>query len=162
MIRSRSIQIDYEHAESKDDLAPDDLRLFLKAVEALQSAYAPYSEYRVGSAVAYSNGHIVLGSNQENMAYPSGLCAERVALFSGAAQYADAEIVAIAIAVEKSSPNSSISPCGACRQVMIEFESKQKRPIKIISGSIEGGVDIYESVKQLLPMSFYDENLKGK
>ncbi len=161
MIRPKSIQIDFQHADSKEDLAPEDQILFSKAIAAFGNAYAPYSNYRVGSAVLYADGHIVTGCNQENMAYPSGLCAERVALFAGASLYPDSEIVAIAVAVERSSPNSSISPCGACRQVMIEFESKQKKPIRVISGASQGAVDVYSSVKQLLPMSFYDENLEG-
>ena len=122
--------------------------------EALNGAYAPYSNFYVGAAVECC-GNIVIGSNQENEAYPSGMCAERVALYSASAQYPMQTISAIAIsAYNKNTEEEAVAfPCGACRQVLIEYEKRQNSPIRILV-SAKNEVYIIESAKSLLPLSF--------
>ncbi|NDV69731.1 cytidine deaminase [Dysgonomonas sp. 25] len=129
--------------------------LIEKAQEATQKAYAPYSHYHVGCAVLLSSGIVVTGNNQENAAYPSGLCAERTTLFYANAQYPADRVVAVAIAA---SFNNSFSrevctPCGACRQVMTEFENKGGAPFKVLMCSDEYVYEV-DSAKDLLPLSF--------
>lgn len=131
------------------------------AKEATKDAYAPYSNFRVGVSVLLDNGEIIKGNNQENAAYPSGLCAERTAVFYANANYPDQKIVAIAIAAfhNDSFTEDVITPCGACRQVLLESENRQKTPIKILMCSNESAHRV-ESVKDLLPLSFGDDKLK--
>jgi cytidine deaminase len=107
--------------------------LMNSAVEARKNAYAPYSKFRVGAAILLDNNEIVLGSNQENAAYPSGLCAERVAIFYAGANYPTAKIKIIAIsATSDSQANTTpIPPCGSCRQSIAEYEQRQETPITI-------------------------------
>lgn len=157
-MKKRDLSISYSVASGIDELTPQERELFEKAVEAMQNAYAPYSEFHVGAAALLSDGRVVTGSNQENMAYPSGLCAERVALFSAAANFPDeaVEILAIAANPAEQSDVSSVSPCGSCRQVMIEYERKQNRPIRILSGAASGPILLTESAGALLPFAFYD------
>lgn len=135
--------------------------LIEKAKNASLSAYAPYSEFQVGAAVLLANGTIITGSNQENAAYPSGLCAERTALFYANAQYPDVPVKAIAIAAStKGSFTKDVcSPCGSCRQVLVEVENRYNQPVEII---MYGEKHIYEvdSIRSLLPLSFGKENLE--
>ena len=136
------------------ELTEEDKNLIAKSKEALNGAYAPYSNFYVGAAVE-CRGNIVIGSNQENEAYPSGMCAERVALYSASAQYPMQTISAIAIsAYNKNSEEEAVAfPCGACRQVLIEYEKRQNSPIRILV-SAKNEVYIIESAKSLLPLSF--------
>ncbi|MEG1544376.1 MAG: cytidine deaminase [Tannerellaceae bacterium] len=129
-------------------------RLTAAAVEAASRAYAPYSKFNVGAAVLLGNGEIVTGNNQENAAYPSGLCAERVALFYAGSRYPDVPIVALAIAAFTAGRQvEQISPCGACRQVLLESEMRAASPITILlCGSSE--VYILPSAASLLPFCF--------
>ncbi|MBR5540883.1 MAG: cytidine deaminase [Bacteroides sp.] len=136
--------------------APNELdeqsrQLLSLAKEATNRSYAVYSHFRVGAAVLLANGVIVTGNNQENVAYPSGLCAERTALFYANSQYPDVEVEAIAIVT--SDMETVISPCGACRQVMLETEKRFGKPIRILMG---GANEVYvaESVTDLLPLAF--------
>ena len=119
--------------EDQTQLPENIQSLMQQAIEIRKKAYAPYSHFRVGAAIALDNGKIVLGSNQENAAYPSGLCAERVAIYQAGAIYPDAKIVAIAIsAASDSNPTlTPIPPCGSCRQSIAEYEFKQDAPIEI-------------------------------
>jgi cytidine deaminase len=136
---------------------PNDVQLLMqKAVEVRKNAYAPYSNFRVGVAMLLDNGKIVLGSNQENMAYPSGLCAERVAIFQAGAIYPEAKILKIVItgASDSQETTSPIPPCGSCRQSMIEYEIKQNTPIQIYFMGETGVIYESESVKNLLPFIF--------
>jgi cytidine deaminase len=140
---------------------PNDVQLLMqKAVEVRKNAYAPYSNFRVGVALLLDNQKIVLGSNQENMAYPSGLCAERVAIFQAGAIYPEAKILKIAItgASDIQKTISPIPPCGSCRQSMIEYETKQNYPITIYFMGETGVIYQSESIKNLLPFVF-DKNL---
>lgn len=144
---------------SLTDLPQDVQDLMTAAIEIRKTAYAPYSKFRVGAALLLDNGKIVLGSNQENAAYPSGLCAERVAIFHSGAIYPDAKILKLAVtAASDTNPTTSpIPPCGACRQSISEYEFKQDTPIEIYFMGEMGEVYQSDSIKNLLPLSF-DKN----
>ena len=145
--------------ESLDDLPITIKSLMLQAIETRKKAYAPYSRFRVGAALLLDNDKIVLGSNQENAAYPSGLCAERVAIFQAGAIYPEAKICSIAIsAASDTNPTQApIPPCGACRQSIAEYECKQDIPINIYFMGETGQVYQSNSIANLLPLSF-DKN----
>ncbi len=145
--------------DSKEELPKDIFDLMEQAIEIRKKAYAPYSKFRVGVAIFLDNGKVVLGSNQENAAYPSGLCAERVAIFQAGAIYPDAKILKIAIsATSDTKPvTSPIPPCGACRQSISEYEFKQDYPIEIYFMGETGEVYKSDSLKNLLPFMF-DKN----
>lgn len=136
---------------------PSDIQSLMdQAIEIRKKAYAPYSRFKVGAAILLDNGKIVLGSNQENAAYPSGLCAERVAIFQAGAIYPDAKIVKLAItAASDTNPTlSPIPPCGSCRQSIAEYEFKQDTPIEIYFMGESGEVYRSNSINDLLPLSF--------
>lgn len=143
------------------ELPADVAQLMEKAVAVRKASYAPYSKFHVGAALLLDNGEIVLGSNQENAAYPSGLCAERVAIFYAGAVYPGAAVVKMAIsaAAEEKVVTDPIPPCGACRQSIAEYEQKQHTPIQIYFMGEEGKVYCSESLKNLLPLTFGGEYL---
>jgi cytidine deaminase len=130
--------------------------LMEKAIEVRKKAYAPYSEFRVGAAILLDNGKIVVGSNQENAAYPSGLCAERVAIFQAGAIYPEATILKIVITAssDKKITDTPVPPCGACRQSIAEYEIRQSTPIEIYFMGGVGQVYQSASLKNLLPFMF--------
>lgn len=138
------------------DLPGDVAQLMEQAVQVRKVSYAPYSKFHVGTALILDNGKVVLGSNQENAAYPSGLCAERVAVFGAGAVYPGAKILKMAItaAAEDKVVTEPIPPCGACRQSIAEYELKQDAPIEIYFMGQEGKVYKSESLKNLLPLVF--------
>lgn len=148
--------------EKLADLDLDERNLMEAANRAMNNAYAPYSEFKVGAAVLLTDGTIVLGNNQENGAYPSGLCAERVALFAAHANFPDKKVRAIAI--QASSDNLSVSqpvaPCGACRQVMVEYEQNQGEAIPVLFAGETGPIYRVEAVQNLLPFVFKGDFLK--
>ena len=126
------------------------------AREATLRSYAPYSNFKVGAAIALSNGEVIPGSNQENVAYPSGTCAERSACFYAHARYPEAEFEAIAIAARGTDDEfveTPAAPCGACRQSLLEYETLAGHDVEVI---LAGAKDIYvlKSVKSLLPLAF--------
>ena len=131
------------------------------AKSATKRAYAPYSGFNVGAAVLLGNGEIISGNNQENAAYPSGLCAERTTVFFANASFPDQKIEAIAVAAWHNGrfTSDAITPCGACRQVLLETENRFGTAMRVLMYS-EEGVYVMESVKDLLPLSFGDEMLK--
>ena len=144
-----------------EDLPDTDAIVLKRAIEAREVAYAPYSEFLVGAAVLLENGEIVIGNNQENAAYPSGLCAERIAIFSAHANFPSIPVTTVAISSRNQKkptpfPNSS---CGACRQVMIEYELKQSKPIRVYFYGEKGEIWRLDSVKDLLPLFFHPEAL---
>lgn len=145
--------------DSMDELPAEMKNLMEQAVEIRKKAYAPYSKFRVGAALLLDNGKIVLGSNQENAAYPSGLCAERVAVFQSGAIYPDAKIVKMAIsaASDTNTTSAPIPPCGACRQSIAEYEFRQESAIEIYFMGETGAVYKSDSLKNLLPFTF-DKN----
>jgi len=130
--------------------------LMEQAILTRKNAYAPYSKFRVGTAILLDNGKIVLGSNQENAAYPSGLCAERVAIFQAGAIYPQAKILKMAITAASDSNKTTepIPPCGACRQSIAEYEIRQDSFIEIYFMGETGQVYKSESLKNLLPLLF--------
>jgi cytidine deaminase len=144
------------------ELSAQEQQLVANAKAAFKTAYAPYSGFLVGASVLLENGEVINGSNQENVAYPSGLCAERVALFYAGAKFPDVKINTVAISVlsKNFEVKDVISPCGACRQVMAEYEDKQHKPIKVILHSPTDEVLIANRVEDLLPFMFKSPLLK--
>ena len=142
--------------ESMQELPNDVNHLMQKAIEVRKNAYAPYSKFRVGVAIFLDNGKIVVGSNQENAAYPSGLCAERVAIFYAGAVYPEAKILKMAItaASDTNQTTAPIPPCGSCRQSIAEYEIRQETPIEIYFMGEIGAIYKSESLKNLLPFMF--------
>jgi len=139
---------------------PEEVRQLMdQAVAIRKTAYAPYSKFRVGAALALDNGKVVLGSNQENAAYPSGLCAERVAIFQAGALYPEARMLRIAIsaASDEKIVDSPIPPCGSCRQAIAEYEIRQDTPIELWFMGETGKILKSDSLKNLLPLVF-DKN----
>jgi cytidine deaminase len=143
-----------------DELSDQDKNLLQCAREAGKDAYAPYSHFRVGSAVLLENGEIIRGNNQENAAYPSGLCAERVALFYASANYPSVAIKALAVsALNIEGIRTEIAkPCGACRQVISEFEDLSGTPVRIILDG-QNTINVFEGIDNLLPMRFRKDDL---
>ncbi|HEU4718638.1 MAG TPA: cytidine deaminase [Bacteroidia bacterium] len=144
------------------ELPGNDLDLLKRARFAAENAYAPYSQFNVGAALKLRSGEVVTGNNQENVAYPSGLCAERVAVFSASANHPGEEIEAIAVSCfsVKTGSAQPFSPCGACRQVLAEYEQKQGKNIRIILGGRTGNILVIDSVRDLLPLAFEAVALK--
>ena len=155
----KTVFIEYDTVE---ELSSEDKKLIIMAKKAAETAYAPYSDFYVGAALLLENGVYVKGNNQENVAYPSGLCAERVAVFAASSQYPGVAIKTIAISAKskKFKVNSPVTPCGACRQVLAEYEHLQKQPIRIILSGEEGKILIIDKVEGLLPLSFKADKLK--
>ena len=145
--------------ESFEELPQDIQNLMEKAVEIRKKAYAPYSKFRVGAALLLDSGQVVSGSNQENAAYPSGLCAERVAIFYAGANFPEAKILKIAITAtsDLNSNTTPIPPCGSCRQAIAEYEFKQDFPIEMYFMGETGEIYKSNSLKNLLPFTF-DKN----
>lgn len=141
-----------------DELSEDDRSLVDKAIEMTRQAYAPYSHFHVGAAIRLVDGTIVTGSNQENAAFPSGTCAERSACFYAGANYPEKSFEAIAVAARDADGSLTadpISPCGACRQSLLEYEKLAGRPVKVFL-SAKDKVLILPSVKSLLPFAFVE------
>ena len=152
---SKEIKIAYQEFDAIDELEAKDRELAQAAVEATAQAYAPYSKFNVGAAVLFEDGVIVKGANQENAAYPSGLCAERTALFYASASRPDKAMVAIAIAAGQDGQlcDMPATPCGACRQVMAQYQLKSGLPMRVL---LVGAHKIwrFEKVDDLLPLIF--------
>ena len=161
-MKSKVITINYFEADNLSELNQADNHLLENASMAAAKAYAPYSGFRVGAALRLANGTIVSGNNQENAAYPSGLCAERVALFSASSQFPGEVVESIAITVntDKQSVMQPVPPCGACRQVLAEYEKKQGQKIRVIFSGESGKTIIVEGTDDLLPISFNSNNLQ--
>ena len=154
-MEEKDINISYKEYNSASDL-PHNYRILLeKAIEATKSSYAPYSGFNVGAAVLMGNGEIVTGSNQENAAYPSGICAERTALFYASASRPDKAMAALAIAASQDGVllETPATPCGACRQVMAQYQLKSGIPMRVL---LVGAHKIWEfgKVDDLLPFIF--------
>jgi cytidine deaminase len=163
-MEKREIHIPYSEYSNADELPTEEKNLVIAARKAADDAYAPYSGFHVGAALLLENGIIVTGNNQENAAYPSALCAERVALFNAASQYPDVKIRALAITAKSHDfvINSPVSPCGACRQVMAEYENRHQQSFKIILSGQEGNVIVLQNVASVLPFVFDGAVLKKK
>jgi cytidine deaminase len=157
-----SITAEFEVYESEKDLSAGENLLLQKAKNVLKNAYAPYSNFLVGAAILLENGEIVIGNNQENAAYPSGLCAERVAIFHASAVHSDSAVKTIAISCKSLNTiiEGPVTPCGACRQVIAEYETKFNQPIRIIMQGEKGNVYAANGIESLLPLMFNRKYLK--
>lgn len=142
--------------DSIDDLPEIDENLMRSAIAATKTSYSPYSKFSVGAALLMEDDSIIIGSNQENAAYPSGMCAERVAIWKAASEYPNKKVKKIAItAISVKKPvNKPVGPCGACRQTLLEYEINQEEPIEVLFMGEVGKVIKTVSVTSLLPFSF--------
>lgn len=154
---------EYETHTTNETLAGYQKDLLNEAKENLENSYSPYSKFKVSAVILLTSGDIVKGTNQENMAYPSGMCAERVAIYYAMAKYPKAIIKSIAITAQTKEyiVNNPIPPCGACRQAMLEYELNQKSDIEIILQGEKGQIIVVDNVKDLMPLHFFESNLKS-
>jgi cytidine deaminase len=139
-----------------EELSPEEQHLIQLAIEATSRSYAPYSKFRVGAALLLNNGVEILGCNQENAAYPAGLCAERTALFAAGVQYPDVPVKMLAIAARTPDgelQDEPVSPCGSCRQVLIETETRFHQPVRILLYG-RNKTFVMDGIKELMPLSF--------
>jgi len=156
-MKKKSICIHYQYFESYHELDTQNIELIDAARSAMQRAYSPYSEFSVGAALRMDDQTIIEGNNQENAAYPSGLCAERVALFYAGAQFPGKKVTTVAViasSLKDADFSEIVSPCGACRQVMLETQNRQHHHLKIILVSLKGNGIIFDSVEDIMPFSF--------
>jgi cytidine deaminase len=160
----RTISIRVEEYRSTEELSEADRLLLEQAMNAAHTSYSPYSTFQVGSAVRLVNGTILHGSNQENAAYPSGMCAERIALFYAQAKFPDIAVESIAIYAKSNEFKMDIpvTPCGSCRQVMAEHENRHGRQIRIIMSGDNGLIQVVNGIESLLPLMFMLEKLKKR
>lgn len=161
-MKKRELKIVYADFENEGELNESDRELLQKARLAADKAYAPYSNFYVGAALLLKNGKIITGNNQENVAYPSGLCAERVAIYAAGASYPDEAIETIAVTCKSKAfeVNEPLSPCGACRQAIAEYETRHNSKIRILLAGEKGIIRMVESISDLLPFMFKAEELK--
>lgn len=154
-----SINIKMQLCEMSE-LSKDEQQLIEAAKEATNNSYAKYSNFCVGAALRLSDDSITIGANQENASFPLGLCAERTAIFAAQSQHPELPVKTIAIAARNTDGfmKAPISPCGACRQVMLEIEDRYKQPMRILLYGTDGVLCI-NSVKDLVPLCFVDENM---
>ena len=155
-MKKNELKINYYTFSSLEELDKADRVLIEKAIEATKTAYAPYSDFYVGAAIRLANGEIIIGSNQENSAYTSGLCAERVALFQAGVLYPNTAIESMAITARAKGKtlNAVANPCGSCRQVMNESALRQNKPFRVILVSEKNNGFVFESNEDFLPFSF--------
>jgi len=156
----KQILINYEQCDLTA-LNEMDLTLVNKAKEACENAYAPYSKFMVGASIMLESGKIIVGNNQENIAYPSGLCAERVALFTASSNFPNQKIISIAVFAQSKTFDFKeiVKPCGACRQVLLEYETKQNQDIRVLLAGREEAI-IVTKANDLLPFIFQATGLK--
>ncbi|WP_210487420.1 cytidine deaminase [Rufibacter aurantiacus] len=161
MIEQVQLNITYEVVSSLEELTPQERKVLLLAQKATDNAYAPYSNYLVGAALLLSDGSLHQGTNQENAAYPSGLCAERTLLFGVGSNYPDKTIEMMAVTVRRRNESHFLKACscGACRQVMAEYQNRQNAPIRLIMQGEDGKVIRLKSVEDLLPFMFTKDQL---
>lgn len=158
-----NLNIQIREYNSTEQLSRKEQDLVLSAINAANSAYSPYSGFSVGAAILLKNGETITGSNQENAAYPDGLCAERVALFYANSTYPDVPVTCIAISAKNLSgiTEEPVTPCGSCRQALIEAEFRFNQPVRIIMTG-KNKILSADSVRDLLPLSFNPSFLKKK
>ena len=160
-MKETKYEFSYQVYDDISELSDQDAWLLNEAKAITARAYAPYSNFHVGAVAMLANGEIVAGTNQENASYPVGICAERVLLGSVATLHQDVEVQSIAISYSSDSikSNHPISPCGMCRQALLEYETRLKKPIRLVLGGLEGKVFIIESARLLLPFAFTSDEL---
>lgn len=152
----KELKISFEAIRNYDSLDDTEKKLFDEAKKIRENAYAPYSHFHVGCAVLLENGEIITGSNQENAAYPSGLCAERTTIFWTAANFPNVKMKKLFVigAPKDALSSTPIPPCGSCRQSILEYEAKQQEGIEIYFASLDGEIFKTTSIRDLLPFSF--------
>lgn len=154
-MQEKTIHITYAEYPSVEALPVEDRRLMEKAIQATATAYSPYSHFCVGAAVLLANGETVTGSNQENVAYPSGLCAERTAMFAASSQHPKVPMRKIAIVGKNAQGHlCAATPCGACRQVMSEYQDVAGHNLVILLYGENGSVLVFNGIDSLLPLRF--------
>lgn len=160
-MKQNKIEFSYGVYDDIAQLSDEDAMLLSKAREVTKDAYAPYSNFHVGAVAILENGALMAGTNQENASYPVGTCAERVLLGSLAMLQPGVAVKSMAISYSSSSVKSDhpISPCGMCRQALLEYESRLQKPIRLILGGMEGKVFVIESASLLLPFAFTSKEL---
>ena len=158
----KKYEFEYELVDHAGLLPISDQDLLNAAIKATETAYAPYSNFKVGAAALLSTGQIIIGSNQESASFPVGICAERTLLNSIGSQYPQATIISIAISYDPLNKPSTepISPCGMCRQSLLDYENRYQAPIKIILAGKSGQVMVLPSAAHLLPFGFDGSILK--
>ena len=161
-MNNKKFEFSYQEFENSDSLSDKDARLLNEARKVTEQAYAPYSNFHVGAVALLENGEVIAGTNQENASYPVGTCAERVLLGTLATLHPKVAISSLAISYNSNEIKSEhpISPCGMCRQALLEYEGRVKKPIRLILGGMEGKVIVIETVSQLLPFAFSSKELK--
>lgn len=159
---NKTHQFTYELYKDESGLAPADLALLQAAREHTAAAYAPYSSFKVAAVAQTSSGHIVKGTNQENASYPVGICAERVLLSALSSLYPNESVTTIAISYHNLHGSSAkpASPCGMCRQALVEYEQRFNRPIRLILSGQQGEVLVIASAKDILPFGFTADDMK--
>lgn len=161
-MKNEEFSFKYQVFESIEQLNIEDAYLLTEARKITQFAYAPYSNFKVGAYAKLMNGEMVSGTNQENAAYPVGICAERTLMSAASALFPEVGIKTIAISYDnmKGKSDHPISPCGICRQSFFEFQERTKNPIRIILSGQEGKVLLIENAADLLPLVFGSEDMK--
>jgi len=150
--------------DSEAEMTDEYQELLKNARAACNSSYAPYSHYHVGAAVQMADGSVITVSNQENMSFPAGICAERVALFTAVTKFPEICVKSIAISAKSDSfpVNEPVPPCGICRQAILEYELKFKNKIQMILGGENGKIFVINGIQNLLPLAFVEKNLMKK
>jgi cytidine deaminase len=161
-MKKQKFEFSFEVYDSIDELDEHDRDLLITARNATEKSYAPYSNFHVGAAAKMANGEIVSGSNQENVSFPVGICAERVLLGSASSYHPGVPIETMAVSYQSKFVYSDhpISPCGMCRQALQEFESRVRKPIRLILGGMKGKIFVIDSASVLLPLAFTSEELR--
>lgn len=156
-----NIKISFKEYDTVTELSTADQALCAEAVKAMATSHSPYSKFKVGAALQLQSGKIIHASNQENVAYPSGLCAERVALFHWGASHADDPIVSMAVTAHTNDFPliKPVTSCGSCLQVMAECEKRQNMPLRVLLYCIDGPVWVIDDVKSMMPFMFFEERL---
>jgi len=160
-MKENKFEFQYEVYNDSSELNKDDADLLAKAREVTKHAYAPYSNFFVGAVAKLNNGETVSGTNQENASYPVGICAERVLLGNAATLYPGVSIDTLAISYDSKEVPSDhpISPCGMCRQALLEYETRTKKPIRLLLAGQQGKIYIVNTVRFLLPFAFDSSEL---
>jgi len=161
-MKEHKSEFSFQVYDSIDELDEQDQDLLTAARNVTEKSYAPYSNFQVGAAAKLTNGETVSGANQENASFPVGICAERVLLGSAASNYPGIPIETMAISYQSKLVKSDhpISPCGMCRQALQEFESRVRKPIRLILAGMKGKIFVIESASLLLPLAFTSEELR--
>jgi cytidine deaminase len=161
-MKDQKFEFTYEVYTDSSELAEKDAWLLNEARQITEQAYAPYSNFHVGAVAMLANGEVVAGTNQENASYPVGICAERVLLGNAATLYPGIAIETMAISYNSDNVKSDhpISPCGMCRQALLEYETRLKYPIRLILAGMEGEIQIVKTSSLLLPFAFTSSELK--